>query len=151
MLNAGIISPLPLLSSLLSLALLTWAICMDCSIRWPDSRADERKREKTTTDSSREAWRIMIQHPKILTEQFPLFLCLFLSLSLSYTHTDRCLMRLSCLEIGWSISFSLSFLSVSPPSIKLLLLLLSFSVSPRHSVPFQCNSKNYNPWIYWRM
>lgn len=131
---------------------------MDCSIRRLDSRADEtreREKGKETTDRSREPCRIMTQHPQILTEQFPLSPHLFaFSLSLSLTRTHRCAMRLSCWEIGWSISLSLLlsvFLSVSPPSIKLLLLLPSRSVSPRHSLPFQSNSENYNPWIYRRM
>lgn len=165
-LTAGVVSPPPLLSFLLSLALLTRAICMDCSIRRLDSRADETrdKEGKREKERGRGRKRRRRQTPAALqdndtTPEDPDRTISSLSLSCFYLarpHTHACLMRLSCWEIGWSISFSppffLSvFLSVSPPSIKLLLLLLPLSVSPRHSVPFQSNSENYNPWIYRRM
>lgn len=112
--GGGVISPPPILPSL---ALLTWAICMECCIGRLDSRGRDR---------SREPCRIMTQHLKTVTESFPLSLCL-LSLSL---------MRLSCQEISWSISLSFS---LSPPSIKLLFPALSLS----HSLSLALSSLSF--------
>lgn len=160
-----------LLSSLLSFALLTQTICMDYFIRRVDSRADETRegggerggRRTRRQQAAAGPCRIIVKRQSILTEQFPPSISPPhpLDLSLVLPLTRSCLMRLSCWEIGWSISLSLaslyfpaslSFHLSRPPSLFSPLtfyycssLFLSLSSAP---FPLQPNSENYNPWIY---
>lgn len=73
------------LSCLLSLALLTQAICMDCSISWLDSRADETRERGDSKRQQHTALQDNDATARIQTEQFPPSLRL-LSTFLHLTH-----------------------------------------------------------------
>lgn len=76
------------LSCLLSLALLTQAICMDCSISWLDSRADETRERGDSKRQQHTALQDNDATARIQTEQFPpslRFLSTFLPFSTSHT------------------------------------------------------------------
>lgn len=131
----AVISPPHLLHSRLSLALLTWAICMDCSIRRLDGGADRQQHralqdnDTTPKDPDRTISRLPLSRSSLSASQAAL-------------HDEAVMLADRLIHLFFLPSFGLSF-SLS--------LNFYYSFSPRHALPFRSNSENYNPWFYRRM